>query len=116
MRPEIIYEFVVKIYQSQLKQEKAMTALSDKLDALDATITTLAADNTKALSDLNAAITAAGGGSADVQAALTRLDSINTKLQGVDAADVSADAALTPAAPAAPASSNVRSGTGPTGL
>lgn len=44
---------------------------------------------------------AGAGGSADVQAALTRLDSINTKLQGVDAADVAADAALTPPAPPA---------------
>jgi hypothetical protein len=98
-QPDSMYEYIIAIYQSQLKQESMMTALSDKLDALDATITTLATDNTKALADLTAAINA--GNTADVQAALTRLGAINTKLQGIDASDVAADASLTPPAPPA---------------
>lgn len=72
--------------------EKKMTDLSDATDALQATVDKLAADNAKALADLQAAI-ASGG---DTSAAIAKLKAINTQLQGIDVADLAADPSTTP--------------------
>ena len=75
-----------------------MSALSDAVAAVQASLDTLATDNAKAFSDLEAAIAAAGGSSADVTAAVTALGTINTRLQSLDAAALAADATTNPPA------------------
>lgn len=94
-------EFLEAIYESNLKQEKALTALSDKLDALDANVTKLGTDLTTTIADLKTAIVNDGGASSDVAAALTRLDGIASKVSAIDVSAVAGDP-NTPAAPAAP--------------
>lgn len=78
------------------QQENTMTQLSDALDTITSTINQLGVDQSKALNDLQAAVAAAGANSPDVTAAVSRLQTLNTQLQGFDAADVAASAALVP--------------------
>lgn len=84
---------IAQIHQDVLAilatQEKMMSALSDGIAALQATLTKLQTDNAKAFADLQAAV--AAGDPADVAAAVTALGTINTTLQGMDAAAIAAD-------------------------
>jgi len=76
-----------------------MSALSDGIAAVQASLAKLQTDNAKAFADLQAAITASGNDSADVAAAVTAMGAINTALQSMDAAALAADPV--PAAPSA---------------
>lgn len=83
--------------------EKHMSALSDGIAAVQASLDKLATDNAKAFADLQAAIVAAGGSTTDVDAAVAALGDINTKLQAMDAAAVAAEPAQAVAPAPAPA-------------
>jgi hypothetical protein len=75
------------------QQETLMTALSDAVAAITATLTQLQTDMNKAFTDLEAAV--ASGNPADVTAAVTALGALNTQLQSMDASAIAADATTT---------------------
>jgi len=85
------HSMLFEILQNQKTQEKMMSALSDVVAALQATLTKLQTDNAKAFSDLEAAV--AAGNPTDVANAVSALGAINTALQSMDTAALAADAA-----------------------
>lgn len=73
-----------------------MSALSDAVAAVQASVDKVATDMNKAFADLQAAI--ASGNQTDIDAAVAALGAVNTKLQGMDASAIAADPSAAPAA------------------
>jgi hypothetical protein len=93
--PRSLNEYIVAIYQNQLKQEQIMSELSDQIAALGTNLNKAQNDIAKSISDLQAAVSA--GNSTDVAAAVTALTAANAQLQGIDAAALAADPSPAPA-------------------
>lgn len=92
-------EFMLIVLRNIWNQEKRLTALSDKLDGLDALLTKTGTDLATAIADLKSALPTDVADKDDVAAALARMDGITAKVNAIDLAGIAAD----PGAPAAPA-------------
>jgi hypothetical protein len=100
LRRGALVSFALRILLLEIhrNQEKIMSALSDGIAAVQASLSKLQTDNAKAFSDLEAAV--AAGDPTDVANAVSALSAINTALQSMDTAALAADPANAAPAPA----------------